>query len=402
MTGEKNYYKYVTTDSKQAYHKVLQLTMLEYMQKTAGVFDEGGMLSKEQVNKMKDRVKSGAKNIWHGFISFNENYSHKIETPEDCIRLLKRTFGEFLKDINMPRENIDLMCALHLDKPKHFHIHFSFWEKEPKIKNQRAKGYLYRAKGRLPMQAIDRMVERLNAFAISRENMTTRDNVMEFMKDKETLKVLRDNEFIKFLVRDLVKEIPKDNKRSYGHYSMKEHRTSIDILVDAVIKTNPKLEQAHEKFCQDLEQKREELSSIMSSYYEERRVKEWRDSRTAIQDVADVPPQQIHTIERLEKDYRRRLGNIVLREVRYIQNQEYYYNKKKKHKVNDKKLKRSITISNRIISKSLDKFVNNVISMFEPQLQDYSNRLEEIEEEIKQEHEQSQQQNSRSKYDWGK
>ena len=71
----------------------------------------------------------------------------------------------------MDEENIDLMCSLHLDTEHHLHIHFCFWEKEPKIKNQRAAGYKYRAKGKIQMPVIEKMVERLTFFTITDEKL---------------------------------------------------------------------------------------------------------------------------------------------------------------------------------------------------------------------------------------
>ena len=60
----------------------------------------------------------------------------------------------------------------------------------------------------------------------------------------------------------------------------------------------------------------------------------------------------IHTIEKLEWDYKRRMGNIVLKKVRYIQDNTYRYDKKRKHKTNDKYIKRNIAISDRIVKRS--------------------------------------------------
>ena len=56
-----------------------------------------------------------------------------------------------------PRE-VDLICALHLDRPSHLHFHFEFYEKRPWLKNKRAAGYKYRSKGKVPIKAIDNMV----------------------------------------------------------------------------------------------------------------------------------------------------------------------------------------------------------------------------------------------------
>ena len=125
MTGEKNVYDYITTEGKRTGKR----TALEYLQKNTGVFNDRGMIPQEQVDEMKARLKENKGHIWHGFVSLNEEQSYKIDTPEKCIELVKRTFPKFLQDAKFHKENIDLMCALHLDRPHHLHIHFVFWEK---------------------------------------------------------------------------------------------------------------------------------------------------------------------------------------------------------------------------------------------------------------------------------
>ena len=137
MTGGKNVYDYITTEGKITGKKTGQITALEYLQKSTGVFNGDGMISAEQVEEMKARLKKNEGNIYHGFISLNEEQSYKIDTPEKCIGLIKNTFGQFLEDAKFNRKNIDLMCALHLDKPHHLHIHFVFWEKEPTYNQKR-------------------------------------------------------------------------------------------------------------------------------------------------------------------------------------------------------------------------------------------------------------------------
>lgn len=137
MTGNTNVYDYITTEGKITGKKSGRITALEYLQKSTGVFNGNGLLSEEKVAEMKERLKNNKGNIWHGFISLNEEQSHKIDTPEKCIGLIKRTFGEFLTDAGFNKKNIDLMCALHLDRPHHLHIHFVFWEKEPTYKSKK-------------------------------------------------------------------------------------------------------------------------------------------------------------------------------------------------------------------------------------------------------------------------
>lgn len=139
MTGNTNVYDYITTEGKITGKKSGRITALEYLQKSTGVFNGNGLLSEEKVAEMKERLKNNKGNIWHGFISLNEEQSHKIDTPEKCIGLIKRTFGEFLTDAGFNKKNIDLMCALHLDRPHHLHIHFVFGRKNRRINRKKTE-----------------------------------------------------------------------------------------------------------------------------------------------------------------------------------------------------------------------------------------------------------------------
>ena len=91
----------------------------------------------------------------------NKEMSYKIDSPEKCMRLVKRTFGEFFKDMKLDPNNIDLICSRHKDKPHHLHIHFWFAEKEPKCK-YRKKQTEYRHKGKISKAILDKMHVRLN------------------------------------------------------------------------------------------------------------------------------------------------------------------------------------------------------------------------------------------------
>ncbi|MBO6263315.1 MAG: hypothetical protein J6N93_03445, partial [Clostridia bacterium] len=150
MTGEKNIYDYITTEGKRSG----KFTVLDYLQKNTGVFNHSGMISQEEVAAMKERARLNEGMIWHGFISFNKHDSEKIDTPEKCIRLIRSTFPTFFKEAGLKPENIDLMCALHLDRPHHLHIHFVFWEKEAKyVEKDGTLGFRYN--GKINEEAID-------------------------------------------------------------------------------------------------------------------------------------------------------------------------------------------------------------------------------------------------------
>ena len=412
MSGADNIYKYITTEGKIYGEEAKKFTMLEYLQKSTGVFNQDGMLTKEQVKEMKRRAQTGEKNLWHGFISFNRENSNQIDDPEKCIALIKQTFTQFFKDAGFDPSNMDLMCALHLDRPEHLHIHYIFWEKEPKVKNQRAAGYKYRAKGKISMDAIDKMTERLNAYTIDDDLAKKRQKAVEQLSDTiaeyETAEL---NDLLRQKLKDLANDLPKDKPLWYGSKEVAPYRIRIDTVAEWLIDLDDKTYEADRAFRKELREKKQKLQSIMGNYYKKRLEIE-KGQMDVVPDFVDKQGlRTVHTIEQLEWDYKRRLGNIVLKKVREIQRETYKRNPRRKYKTNDKNLKRNLAISNRKVRGIMDGLFASVAELFAPETPPYRNRLKEIEEEIKEEHEkenqtqeQPQEQNKKvnSKWNWGK
>ena len=384
--------------------------MLEYLQKSTGVFNQDGMLTKEQVKEMKRRAQTGEKNIWHGFISFNKENSEKIDDPEKCIALIKQTFGQFFKDAGFNPDNVDLLCALHLDRPEHLHIHYVFWEKEPKVKNQRAAGYKYRAKGKIPLDVIDKMTERLNAYTIDDDLAKKRKKVVdELTRTSNEYDQAHLDNILRRWLKELAGELPKDKPLWYGSKELAEHRPKIDLVAEWLIDLDDRTREADQAFRQELRDKEQKLKGIMGNYYKSRLTTE-RLFMERIPNKADEDGvKSIHTIERLEWDYRRRFGNIVLKNVREIQRETYKRNPQRKYKTNDKNLKRRLAISARKVRGIMDGLFGSVAELFSSETTNYRNRLREIEEEMQAEYEKEnrpqeteQPKPTNSKWDWGK
>ena len=161
--GGNNIYKYMTSDRKLngENSKSEMRDMISYFEKSTGVFNGDGFIPQQELKAIQERAKAN-KNLWHGFISLNEEMSCKIDTSEKCMRLIKRTFGEFFRDMGLDPKNVDLICSLHKDKPHHLHIHFWFAEKEPNCK-YRKRELEYRHKGKISKPVLDRMHVRLNS-----------------------------------------------------------------------------------------------------------------------------------------------------------------------------------------------------------------------------------------------
>ena len=107
-------------------------------------------------------------------------------------------------------------------------------------------------------------------------------------------------------------------------------------------------------------------------------------------------------------DYKRRLGNIVLKKVREIQRQTYKRNPRRKYKTNDKNLKRKLAISSRKVRSIMDGLFGLVAELFSPETTSYRNRLREIEEEMQEEYERENRPQeeppkpTNNKWNWGK
>ena len=408
MTGDGDtILRYMTREGKICGERQKKLTILEYLQKSTGVFNGEGMISKEELAEMKFRAGSGEKNIWHGFISFDEEHSEKIDTPQKCIELVHRTFRPFFKEAGLGPDNVDLMCSLHLDRPTHLHIHYVFWEKEPKIKNQRAAGYKYRAKGKIKFDAIAAMTERLNAIAISDELLAARDEAeRQFTRSTEGMTAYRHDRAAREL-RKLAKELPEDCVWRYGNATMKPYRERIDEVVLKVLVSDIKVYDKYWEFEELLDKKKNELADIMGKYYKEK-LKIDNNYMNDPLGGGNVKLKEIKTIERLHWDYHRRLGDIVLNQAWLIRKNTYTYSKRFKHKANDKRLRRNILFSERRIGKGIEGFLSSLAYLFSERTYGYHSRLHEIEEEMKADREkelpeaQREAQIKKSKYDWGK
>lgn len=229
MTGVKNVFDYITTEGKRTGKR----TALEYLQKNTGVFNDKGMIPQEQVDEMKARLKKNKGHIFHGFISLNEEQSYKIDTPEKCIELIRRTFPQFLSDAKFHKDNVDLMCALHLDRPHHLHIHFVFWEKEPKYKSKDGS-VRYRRHGKIDKKSIDNMFVRLGLYLSDSKDKVykSRDKAIAELKELLGVRaVMAGDEQIKKEIISLAKDLPKTGRITYGSKDMESFRPRIDRIV---------------------------------------------------------------------------------------------------------------------------------------------------------------------------
>lgn len=386
-----NIYKYMTSDRKLngENSKTETTSLINYFEKSTGVFNGDGVITQEQLKAIQRRAHA-PKNIWHGFISLNKEMSHKIDAPEKCMRLIKRTFGKFFKDMGLDPNNVDLICALHKDKPHHLHIHFWFAEKEPKCK-YRKKQTEYRHKGKIEKRVLDRMHVRLN-MDISESHprvYISRDEALRELKKISALRDIITKDDVKEAVLELAKVIPKGCSFHYGSKDMIPYREQIDRVVTKFLMYDKTARKADLRFDAELQTLRLKVNGIING----------NDEDT---NYYKINSKNITLIDDIENDYKRRQGNILLNTVKYIKSETF--ETKIRHKVNDKGLKRRLAISHRKVGKLFDGLLASFGGESELLERDFTNRLQEIEKEIEQEREEqgNVEANTTSKWTWGK
>lgn len=396
MTGETNIFSYITTAKKLTG----AFTFFEYLQKNTGVFNDTGILSQEEIAAMKQRLKDNKGNIWHGFISLSKEDSPKINTPEKCIELVKRTFPSFFDDARIGRKNVDLMCALHLDRPDHLHIHFVAWEKEPKYMGDDGKKH-YRRKGRIERQAIDNMFVRLGLFIDEDKEKLhlARDEAMKELRAITRVKeAMSSTEEIRAELLALAKDLPAEKHIYYGTKEAEPFRARVDKIVGLMLAYDRTARRADKRFYDAVAERERKISNICGQPYA------FSDSETTAAEIEkDMPkyhhkidPANIKIIDEIEADYRRRQGNLILNVAQYIKPEMYERKKGKKYRTNDRALKRQLGMSQSKIDQRIRRFFSTFGTKSELLERDCSHRLQDIEEEIERERKKEKEKNNKA------
>ena len=380
-------YDYITTEGKITGKKTGKITALEYLQKSTGVFDGDGLISQEKIAEMKERLKNNKGNIWHGFISLNEEQSHKIDTPEKCIGLIKRTFGQFLTDAGFNKKNIDLMCALHLDKPYHLHIHFVFWEKEPTYKSQKDGMLCYRRKGKINKDAIDKLFVRIGLYIDENRDrlFNTRVEAIRALRGMTYVKtVMGSSDEIRKEIVSLAKDLPKTGRLSYGSKDMEAYVGRVDKIVEMLIDYDGKARRSHLKFLNELEKHKQAIKNICGTpfAFTDKNIKVEEIERDLPKYHNKIDEKALSIIDDIEADYKRRQGNLVLKLASFIKPEIYEKPKYGKLKPNDKNHKRRLSMSRQKIKSLFGKFLSSFGSNSELLERDFSHRLQDIEKEM--------------------
>lgn len=142
------------------------------------------------------------------------------------------------------------MCALHLDKPHHLHIHFVFWEKEPTYKTQKGT-FGYRRKGKIDMTAINNLFVRIGLYIDSDRDKLykTRVEAIRTLRGMTSVKAaMGSSDEIRKEILSLAKDLPKTGRLSYGSKDMEAYVGRVDKIVDMLIGYQGQARKANARF----------------------------------------------------------------------------------------------------------------------------------------------------------
>lgn len=291
---------------------------LGYMQNrtgSTGLFDKDGFVSDLKYKEYLDKLRNTQSVIWDAVISFVPSYSSVYcDDTLQAQKLLKDTIDNFFKEAKLNPDNIEWTGAYHTNTDNR-HIHLCFWEKD-KLKTKRVKKKIYDkdtgevigeeknaneivecySDWNLPKDAVNNYrlgILKYHKFqeGITNDYIKLRDPIYENIKLKNNAKP----ELLKKLKEDL------GLLKSYQYARLsKENMKKVNKYVENLIKTEPDLYEAYQKYMDALLK----FQIEMVCNYKETKIN---------------PPKELNNFFKNRKnEFFNRCGNVVLKELKNL------------------------------------------------------------------------------------
>lgn len=237
QASNNDYVNYVSIGSKE---KVDYVAYSGNAEKSCGVFNQNGLMNKESMKNLREKLRKTNSVIWHGVLSFQEDFGNTYcNTYEKAYNLMKSELPKFFKKAGLNPDNIEWFAGLH-ENTDNKHIHISFFEKEP-IRYKQRDNKKYFSRGKIPIQAINYFKTscELKLLQIGKEIYLKRKTLTKDLEKKIKL-----GEF-ESRMKEIVKIMPSTGRLGYDSENMLPYKAQIDMVVNAIIKSN---EELHKKF----------------------------------------------------------------------------------------------------------------------------------------------------------
>ena len=342
----RDYVEYVNSGSKE------KIDFIEYSgnkEKSHGIFNADGLMEKSEIKELRNELKQTKSVIWHGVISFTEEFGNTYcDTTEKAIAMMKVEMPKFFRNAGFTPENIKWFAGLH-ENTDNKHIHFSFFEKSPqRIKIGRTTPIF--SDGNIPLRAINDVKSsiEIRLLKLVDDVYSNRNLLTHRIKEKTLL-----GDYMKH-IKLLVGVVPIKGRISYDSENMRVYQPQINKIIRAIIKSDKGVYEKYQEFDRILTKRDNELMRVYSQLKLDFTDKLLRD--------------------KCIKDLYRRLGNIVLKNVKQIRKDQLKTERETNNRLVRKhieKRKRQLLLKRCV---QLNEMVNReIVNSF----QDYLKRLEQ-------------------------
>ena len=342
----RDYVEYVNSGSKE------KIDFVEYSgnkEKSHGIFNADGLMEKSEIKELRNELKQTKSVIWHGVISFTEEFGNTYcDTTEKAIAMMKVEMPKFFRNAGFTPENIKWFAGLH-ENTDNKHIHFSFFEKSPqRIKIGRTTPIF--SDGNIPLRAINDVKSsiEIRLLKLVDDVYSNRNLLTHQIKEKTLL-----GDYMKH-IKLLVGVVPIKGRISYDSENMRVYQPQINKIIRAIIKSDKGVYEKYQEFDRILTKRDNELMRVYSQLKLDFTDKLLRD--------------------KCIKDLYRRLGNIVLKNVKQIRKDQLKTERETNNRLVRKhieKRKRQLLLKRCV---QLNEMVNSeIVNSF----QDYLRRLEQ-------------------------
>ena len=342
----RDYVEYVNSGSKE------KIDFVEYSgnkEKSHGIFNADGLMEKSEIKELRNELKQTKSVIWHGVISFTEEFGNTYcDTTEKAIAMMKVEMPKFFRNAGFTPENIKWFAGLH-ENTDNKHIHFSFFEKSPqRIKIGRTTPIF--SDGNIPLRAINDVKSsiEIRLLKLVDDVYSNRNLLTHQIKEKTLL-----GDYMKH-IKLLVGVVPIKGRISYDSENMRVYQPQINKIIRAIIKSDKGVYEKYQEFDRILTKRDNELMRVYSQLKLDFTDKLLRD--------------------KCIKDLYRRLGNIMLKNVKQIRKDQLKTERETNNRLVRKhieKRKRQLLLKRCV---QLNEMVNSeIVNSF----QDYLRRLEQ-------------------------
>ncbi len=266
---------------------------------SSGLFSKNGIISKNEINNIKEEMRKTNSIIWEGVISFETEYGKEnCNTCEQAISLMQKAMPSFLKHSHLNYENIEWYGAFHTNT-ENYHIQFVMYEKTPQ--HLKKSGDLsFTNKGQIAKHNFD------NAkLCIEKELLFEKD--ISFQKRNEikssfSKALWTQKREVLFLddLQDLANQIPSTGRLGYDSENMKFLKPLIDRITTKLIQNSPELKKQYFDYKKYLSERKKKLENIYSN-----------------NNIKKSDKLDKYILDRID-DLRIKLGNITIRTAQSI------------------------------------------------------------------------------------